>query len=118
MPTYEYECTNCGQVFEMVQSITAPAKRKPDEPCGKCGKRAPIRRLISGGGAVLFRGTGFYQTDYRSESYKKAAESEKKTVGDKPAGEGSGSGGATKPAETKSAPEKSSAGKSVETSAA
>ena len=118
MPTYEYECTNCGQVFEMVQSITAPAKRKPDDPCSKCGKRAPIRRLISGGGAVLFRGTGFYQTDYRSESYKKAAESEKKSGSDKPASETSSSTGTTKPAATKSEGEKSPAKDSVKTNAA
>lgn len=80
MPTYEYECTNCGQVFEMFQSITAKAKRKPDEPCAKCGKKAPIRRLISRGGAVIFKGSGFYETDYRSESYKQAAKAESDSV--------------------------------------
>ncbi len=77
MPTYEYECEACGHVFEMFQSITARAKRKPDEPCEGCGERAPIRRLIGAGGAVIFKGDGFYETDYRSESYKKAAKADK-----------------------------------------
>jgi putative FmdB family regulatory protein len=77
MPTYDYECLNCGHVFEMVQSITAKPKRKPEEPCASCGEEAPIRRLIGGGGAVLFKGSGFYETDYRSESYKQAAKAEK-----------------------------------------
>ena len=49
MPTYEYECTKCGHVFEMFQNITAKPKRKPDEPCAGCGERAPIRRLLGGG---------------------------------------------------------------------
>lgn len=77
MPTYEYMCTKCGRKFEMLQSITAPPKKRPDEPCAGCGERAPIRRLISGGGAVLFKGRGFYETDYRSESYKQAAKADK-----------------------------------------
>jgi len=85
MPTYEYECTNCGQIIEIMQLITARPKRKPDEPCEGCGQRAPIRRLIGTGGAVLFKGSGFYETDYRSEAYKKAAkaEQEAKSGGDK-----------------------------------
>ena len=78
MPTYDYECTNCGEVFEIMQPITAKPKRKPDEPCVGCGERAPIKRLIGAGGAVLFKGQGFYETDYRSESYKKGADADKK----------------------------------------
>ena len=77
MPTYDYECEGCGHVFELFQSITARAKRKPEEPCEGCGERAPIRRLIGAGGAVIFKGDGFYETDYRSESYKKAAKADK-----------------------------------------
>lgn len=80
MPTYEYECTRCGHIFEMFQSITAKPKKRPDEPCAGCGERAEIRRLIGGGGAVLFKGSGFYETDYRSESYKKAAKAESESV--------------------------------------
>jgi len=73
MPTYEYACDACGYEFERYQSITARALRK----CPECGA-SKLRRLIGGGGALIFKGSGFYQTDYRSESYKKAAEAEKK----------------------------------------
>lgn len=73
MPTYEYECLACGATFEKFQMITDPPKRK----CPACGKLR-ARRLISGGGGVLFRGAGFYQTDYRSAEYKKKAEAERK----------------------------------------
>jgi putative FmdB family regulatory protein len=72
MPTYEYICESCGCEFEQFQSITA----KPIRKCPKCGK-ASVKRLIGVGAGVIFKGPGFYQTDYRTESYKKAAESEK-----------------------------------------
>jgi putative FmdB family regulatory protein len=72
MPTYEYACENCGHEFECFQSITARSLRK----CPACGERK-LRRLIGGGGGVIFKGAGFYETDYRSEAYKKAAEAEK-----------------------------------------
>lgn len=78
MPTYEYACANCEHTFEEYQSITAPALRK----CPACGK-LKLQRLIGTGGGVIFRGSGFYQTDYRSESYKKAAEAEKSGGSDK-----------------------------------
>jgi putative FmdB family regulatory protein len=71
MPTYDYRCDACGHSFEHFQSITAsPLKKCPD-----CGK-SKLRRLIGTGAAVLFKGDGFYITDYRSENYKKAAEAE------------------------------------------
>ncbi len=72
MPTYDYECKECGHKFEKFQSITAPPVRK----CPSCGKYR-VRRLIGNGAAIIFRGSGFYQTDYRSESYRKSAEKEK-----------------------------------------
>jgi len=72
MPTYEYTCESCGYEFEQFQSITA----RPIRRCPKCGK-ASVRRLIGVGAGVIFKGPGFYATDYRSESYKKAAEKEK-----------------------------------------
>ena len=72
MPTYDYECDACGHSFELFQSINDPVKKK----CPECGKQK-LRRLIGTGAAVVFKGSGFYQTDYRSESYKKAAEKEK-----------------------------------------
>ena len=73
MPTYDYECDACGHEFELFQSISDPVKRK----CTECGK-LKLRRLFGTGAAVVFKGSGFYQTDYRSESYKKAAEKDKK----------------------------------------
>src|SRR4051812_35351683 len=72
MPTYDYECDACGHTFELFQSITEPVKKK----CPKCGK-SKLRRLFGTGAAVVFKGSGFYQTDYRSDSYKKAAEKDK-----------------------------------------
>jgi len=72
MPTYDYMCENCGHKFEQFQTITAGPLRK----CPNCGKAA-LKRLIGVGAGIIFRGSGFYETDYRSESYKKAAEKEK-----------------------------------------
>jgi putative FmdB family regulatory protein len=67
MPTYEYECGACEHRFEKYQSMSD----KPIKKCPKCGK-AEARRMISGGAGVLFKGSGFYQTDYRSKSYKES----------------------------------------------
>ena len=76
MPTYDYQCDACGHTFEQFQSITSsPLKKCPD--CGKL----KLKRLLGTGAALIFKGAGFYETDYRSENYKKAAQ------GDKPAGE-------------------------------
>ncbi len=75
MPTYGYVCENCGYEFERFQSITAGALRK----CPKCGK-VSLNRLIGAGAGVIFKGSGFYATDYRTEGYKKARESDKKTT--------------------------------------
>jgi putative FmdB family regulatory protein len=81
MPTYEYECTKCGKVFELFHSITEPARKKlkKDDP-KPCKCNAPITRLIGTGGGVIFKGSGFYETDYRSESYNKAAKAEKEAA--------------------------------------
>jgi len=78
MPTYEYICEGCGHKFETFQTIRAKSLRT----CPKCGKKK-LKRLIGTGAGIIFKGSGFYQTDYRSESYKKAAESEKKSPDDK-----------------------------------
>jgi len=72
MPTYDYICESCGYEFEQLQSIAA----RPIRKCPRCGKEG-LKRLIGAGSGVIFKGAGFYQTDYRSESYKKGEKSEK-----------------------------------------
>ena len=72
MPTYDYECDACGHEMELFQGINDPVKKK----CPECGKNK-LRRLFGSGAAIVFKGSGFYQTDYRSESYKKAAKADK-----------------------------------------
>jgi len=74
MPTYEYRCKTCEHEWEEFQSI----KAKPSRKCPECGK-LKAERIISAGGGIIFKGSGFYQTDYRSESYKKAANADKKS---------------------------------------
>jgi len=71
MPTYDYVCDGCGHAFELFQSMTDKAKKT----CPEC-KKPKLRRLIGTGGAIVFKGSGFYKTDYRSESYKKGAAAE------------------------------------------
>jgi len=92
MPTYEYRCEK-GHEFEVFQRMTEP----PVETCIHCGAKA--ERLLSAGAGLLFKGSGFYITDYRSDTYKKAAEAEKggsatsseKSTPSKPADPGKGS---------------------------
>ncbi|MFQ5510963.1 MAG: FmdB family zinc ribbon protein [Candidatus Krumholzibacteriia bacterium] len=80
MPTYEYECTKCSHHFELEQRISDPPRKR----CPKC--RGKVMRLISGGGGIILKGSGFYATDYRSAEYKKSA------AADKPASSGDGAG--------------------------
>lgn len=106
MPTYEYKCNKCGKLFEKYQSITA-------EPLTKCINDdcdGAVTRLFSAGAGFLFKGSGFYSTDYRSDSYKKAASSnDSSTSTEKTTKAGSGSG--STPAPTPSpTPAASSAG--------
>ena len=79
MPTYEYECRSCHRRFERLQSFAA----KPVSVCPKCGKRS-VKRLISSGAGLLFKGSGFYATDYRSSGYKKQASEESPPKADPP----------------------------------
>jgi len=72
MPTYDYLCESCGHQFEQFQSITASTLRK----CPDCGQRE-LKRLIGAGAGVIFKGSGFYQTDYPTESYKNGKKSAK-----------------------------------------
>lgn len=78
MPTYDYRCGACGHEFEEFQTFSAGALRK----CPEC-KKLKLKRLIGSGAGILFKGSGFYETDYRSESYKKSA------AGDKPSSDAS-----------------------------
>lgn len=87
MPTYDYECQKCGHQFEAFQSITA----EPLKTCAKSDCRGEVKRLIGAGAGLLFKGSGFYITDYRSEGYQKAAKAEK---GDGAKGEGAKGEGA------------------------
>ncbi len=94
MPTYEYHCDACSHEFEEFQYI----KDEPLKKCPTCGKNK-LRRLISGGAAIVFKGSGFYQTDYRSEAYKKGAKSDSATSS-------TAASAAPPPAKTESAPSK------------
>ena len=72
MPTYEYKCSKCAHTFELFQSMTdAPRKR-----CPECGGK--VERLLGTGAGIIFKGSGFYETDYRSDSYKEGVKAESK----------------------------------------
>lgn len=90
MPTYDYLCSACDHRFEEFQSITAAPLKK----CPSCGK-PKLKRLIGTGAGILFKGSGFYETDYRSDSYKQAQKKESESASNKPA---SGSAPAPAPA--------------------
>ncbi len=97
MPTYDYECDGCQHSFELFQGINDSVKKK----CPQCGK-LKLRRLFGTGAAIMFKGSGFYETDYRSESYKKAAKADKK------AASGSGKSDSGTSSESKSSDKKTS----------
>jgi putative FmdB family regulatory protein len=113
MPTYDYVCDACGHTFDELQSFSDPVLTK----CPKC-KKKKLRRLFGTGAAVLFKGSGFYETDYRSDSYKSGAKAEADAA--KPAGDKAGesktestSSKETKPADApKPAAKSGKAGKS------
>jgi putative FmdB family regulatory protein len=73
MPTYEYECQNCGHEFEVFQSI----KDAPKKTCPKC--RGRVKRLLGTGAGIIFKGSGFYSTDYRKAGYSEAAKKDSST---------------------------------------
>jgi putative FmdB family regulatory protein len=81
MPTYEYQCDACKFRFERFQPITA----KPIRKCPKCGK-SKVKRLISAGGGMIFKGSGFYITDYRDSKYKESAKADSAPAADSTAG--------------------------------
>ena len=98
MPTYEYECQKCGHAFELYQSI----KDAPKKTCPKC--RGRVKRLVGTGGGLLFKGSGFYTTDYRKPGYKEAARKETGTT--PPATATKDSGAVSKPKSNTGTPKK------------
>jgi putative FmdB family regulatory protein len=94
MPTYEYLCNACGHRFDELQSFSEAQLKK----CPKC-KKKKLQRLIGTGAAIIFKGTGFYQTDYRSDSYKNAAQADQPKV----ASEKTGTDATPKTTDTKAA---------------
>lgn len=109
MPTYDYRCDACDHEFELFQGINDAILKK----CPKCGKQK-LRRLFGAGAAVVFKGSGFYQTDYRSDSYKKKSEAEKKSEsgGSSESSSSESKSGESKSSEPKAGEPKSSEGKS------
>lgn len=93
VPTYEYECDACGHRFEIFQKMGSPAQQS----CPACKKRR-LRRLIGSGAGIIFKGSGFYETDYRSESYKQAAAADRSADAPK---EGSAQGESSKESRSK-----------------
>ena len=117
MPTYEYVCAKCGHEFEKVQPIADKAlKVCPQDVCAqKKWGRGAVKRKISTGGGLIFKGSGFYTTDYRSEGYKQAAKKESDAAKPASGDSKSAGGGESKPAktsETKAAKPESKAAKS------
>jgi putative FmdB family regulatory protein len=104
MPTYEYKCDACGKEFEKFQPITS----SPVKKCPKCGKNK-VRRLISAGAGLIFKGSGFYITDYRDPGYSEKAKADTAAASEKPA--------ESKPGESKSDSSKPSENKPAETKA-
>jgi putative FmdB family regulatory protein len=110
MPTYHYVCSKCDHEFELFQPMTAePLEVCPKEQCGrKRWGKGKVKRVLSGGAGLIFKGSGFYTTDYRSEGYHKAAKSDAEAAKPKPAKSGdsgtkssSGDSGSAKPSGTK-----------------
>ena len=101
MPTYEYKCTACNHAFEQFQSMSAAPVKK----CPRCGK-SKVKRLLGTGAGIIFKGSGFYITDYRDSSYKDKAKAESGASGGDSGGNADGSAESkpsteSKPAETK-----------------
>lgn len=112
MPTYDYICSACGHELEIFQSMSEGPKRK----CPACGK-LKLQRQIGAGAGIIFKGQGYYQTDYRSQGYKDAAAKDKDSSGPS-SGSDSGSSSSTPPAPGASgadAPKSTSSGAKSET---
>jgi len=106
MPTYEYKCTNCGHTFEAFQSIT-------EEPLTRCPKcKASVRRVINGGMGVIFKGSGFYTTDYKKSSALTGGNGKKSESGSSEGStkDSSGKDSSSKDSSSKDSSSKSSSG--------
>lgn len=105
MPTYEYECIKCGKRFDVVQSMKdEPLKICPKEACPrKVWGKGKVRRLLGTGAGLIFKGSGFYITDYRSEGYKQAAKKESEAASPKKSDSTKNDSGATKSSTAKEA---------------
>ena len=109
MPTYEYACSKCEKTFEVFQSMKdKPLTRCPDKEC-----RGRVKRLLGTGAGLIFKGSGFYITDYRSEGYKSAAKSDTASASSEGSSKSSGSdtgGSAPTSSQESKAPSKASGG--------
>lgn len=113
MPTYEYECSKCGHHFDAFQSMSAePYKACPEDLCQmkKWGK-GKVKRLLGAGAGLLFKGSGFYITDYRSEGYKTSQQKESASTTTSKAAEKSSKDKVKSPAAPSSSKEKKSSPK-------
>jgi len=102
MPTYDYRCDGCGHEFEKFQSMSASVLKK----CPQCSKMK-LKRLIGAGAGVIFKGSGFYQTDYRSDSYAQAAKKDTQTSETKSESKSSDTKKKAEPAKAKKSKDKS-----------
>lgn len=87
MPTYDYVCDGCDHRFELFQKFDEKQKRT----CSECGEKK-LRRLIGSGGGIIFKGSGFYETDYRSSEYKKQQKEESSAASSSESGKSKSSG--------------------------
>jgi putative FmdB family regulatory protein len=115
MPTYQYVCEKCGHQFDQIQPISAKALSVcPEELCAqKRWGKGKVKRAITAGGGLIFKGSGFYTTDYRSEKYKEAAKKDASPASTPALSSSAASSGDSKPASTKTSdkPAKAAASK-------
>ena len=106
MPTYEYACEKCGHEFETVRSMSAPPlKVCPEDLCArKKWGRGPVKKKVGGGAGLIFKGSGFYITDYRSEGYKQSAKKDSTAPAAAPAAPATSAGGDSKPVKSEVKP--------------
>ncbi len=116
MPTYDYQCLKCGKNFEVFQSMKDEAFKTCPEKCCQVSPwgQGEVKRLLGTGAGLIFKGSGFYITDYRSEGYKTAAKNDSSSAAPKPADKPASSGSSPAPA---SPPPSSSSGGSSSSSA-